>query len=146
MAEIKKTRRTQLTWNQSLKGRVDEIKTQVKRASGKSMNNLEVFMLCLAVGFNERKKNDVPKRTSDVAHVSTIKGADYATIRAVAVYETGSSEVLMDEDAVFDIAEQYASGGLEFLVDKMDSVGSVAEWLEQYLWRRRDKGDAAKAG
>ena len=80
-------------------------------------------MICLAVGFDSGFKRDVPPRKSDSMRVADLKKEQFAIMRAVALRETKDSNVLLNDDEVFDIAEQYAAGGLMLLAQKAKEGG-----------------------
>jgi hypothetical protein len=139
VSDIQKTKRTQLSWNQEYKSAVPDIKDFIKIATGKTPSNLEVFRLCLAYGFYSGKKNDVPPRAADVTNVNYIKDLELAEMQAIALTETEDSTILLREDDVFDVAESYASGGLELLAHEISNQADFGAWLTSLLWRPLEK-------
>lgn len=137
MSSIEKTKRTSLTWNPEFKETVSDLKDILKVKTGQaSFSNLEIFMLCMAYGFEQQKKNPTPPRASDVVNVTYVKDLDLAEMRAIAMTETAGVEVLNSEDEVFNIAEQYASGGLELLAKRIQSEPDFGGWLAKNVWKR----------
>ena len=133
--DVEKTKRTSLTWNPELKDSVNDLKDAVQRLTNKPPTNLEIFMLCLGVGFSNGKKNAVPPRKSDVTNVKYIQEMDLANIRAIALDESKDPTILLREDDVYDIAEQYASGGLEILASEMGKQPDFQSWLTSRFWK-----------
>ena len=133
--EVEKTRRTSLTWNPEYKEFVNDLKDVVQRLTSKQPTNLEIFMLCLGVGYSSGKKNDVPPRKSDVSNVKYIQEMDLANIRAIALDESKDPTILLREDDVFDIAEQYASAGLEIMAREMGNQPDFQSWLTSKFWK-----------
>ena len=87
----------------------------------KNKNQKEQFLLAMAIGFESGQKHEL--KTRDGFFFSDLLGAEGRTmINALAINETGSADVLADERAVFDIAEQYASAGIRILAE---SIGKV---------------------
>lgn len=122
---LQKTRRTALTWDQEFKPKVKQLEEYLERLTGAAgVSNTDLFMLCLAVGFNLRKIRPIPARKSDAVRISYLKESHLALMKSVALTHTGNYLVLLSEDEVFDIVEQYAAGGLELLSVEMENANS----------------------
>jgi hypothetical protein len=95
----------------------------------------EQFLFAMSIGF----KNQV-KRPLDVGEgfflAKDMSPEDEALIDAVAIYDTGSADVLSDRRAVFRIAEEYAHAGIRLLYDRATSgqPGSFYKKLEVELF------------
>jgi hypothetical protein len=57
-----------------------------------------------------------------------------AIFKAIAISDSGSYLILQDEDAVYDIIEQYAAGGLMILANEMKNQGDFSGWLSSKLY------------
>ena len=122
---LQKTRRTALTWDQEFKPKVKQLEEYLERLTGAAgVSNTDLFMLCLAVGFKLRKIRPIPARKSDAVRISYLKESHLALMKSVALTHTGNYMVLLSEDEVFDIVEQYAAGGLELLSVEMENANS----------------------
>ena len=138
---IKKTKRLALSWDQEFKQpTLDDLEYHLKRNTEKNrISNLELFMLCLGIGFEAKQKRPTPPRKTDAVRLADIKEKTLAIWQAIAVSDTGSPEVLLDEDQVFDIIEQYAAAGLMILSVEMKNQPDFAGWLSSKLYKHSEK-------
>jgi hypothetical protein len=60
-------------------------------------------------------------------------------MRTIALAQTKDYKVLLDEDRVYDIIEEYAAGGLELLVTQMDSGIDFQNFLTKLLYEQTRK-------
>jgi hypothetical protein len=117
------SKRSAFSWDPEFRPFVDDLRDFLRFKEGGRPGNPETFMICLAVGFDSGVKRDVPPRKSDSMRVADLKKDQFAIMRAVALRETKDSNVLLNDDDVFDIAEQYAAGGLMLLAQKAKEGG-----------------------
>ncbi|MEY4533540.1 MAG: hypothetical protein RI926_1309 [Actinomycetota bacterium] len=117
------SKRSAFSWDSEYRSFVDDLRDFLRFKEGGRPGNIETFMMCLAVGFDSGVKRDVPPRKSDSMRIENLKKEHFAIMRAVALRETKDSNVLLNDDAVFDIAEQYAAGGLMLLAQKAKEGG-----------------------
>jgi hypothetical protein len=114
------------------------------------VDNKEVFMLCLAIGFEAGLKRPVPPRRTDAVRLSYLKDEDLALFRSIALSDSQNPDVLLNEDSVYDIVEQYAAGGLMILAEKIQKDANFADWLTQKLYTTTEsyvtQGNATKSG
>jgi len=103
-------------------------------------DNKDVFIAAMVVGYHESSKIEL-KSKEGYFFADNLKPEELALIRAIAVSEEGSLNVLLDEQKVYSIAEQYATGGVKLLKSKVFSgeYGSYAKKLESDLLREYDK-------
>jgi len=132
---MKPTKRQGFTWDQEYKNFVDTLRSELKgfSSSGDVPSSTEIFLLCLAVGFASGVKRDVPNRKTDGPRLSFIQPEQMALIKAVGLSEADEADSLIDEDAIYDTAEQYASGGLMLLTDAYKSNPNFRDWLRGKL-------------
>ena len=115
-----KTKRTALSWDQEFKPVVKDLQEYLERMTGaNSVTNTELFMLCLAVGFEMNKTRPVPPKKSDAVRISYLKEPHLAIMKSVALTHSQDHMILMNEDQIYDVVEQYAAGGLEILAVEM---------------------------
>ena len=57
-----------------------------------------------------------------------------AVIKSIAIADTKGYLVLQDEDAVYDIVEQYAAGGLMILANEIAQQKDFGGWLSAKLY------------
>jgi len=76
----------------------------------------QVFMYALGIGFRNQKRTPLKKRTG-VIPLATFSSADLSIIKAVAIADKKSLDVLFGDNLqeMFKIAEEYANGGIDLL-------------------------------
>jgi len=136
-----KSKRVALSWDQEFKPALDDLRSFLnRRADKKSISNSELFMLCLGVGFEEGHKNKVPPRMSDAIRLEAFKDSNLLGImQSVALADSKDYNILLDEDAVFDIVEAFAAGGLETLSIQMSTQLDFLGWLTSLLYKQARK-------
>ena len=138
---IKKTKRLGLSWDEEFKKpTLDDLEYYLKKNTEKNrISNLELFMLCLGIGFEAKQKRPTPPRKTDAVRLADIKEKTMAIWQAIAVSDSGSAEILLDEDQVFDIIEQYAAAGLMILSVEMKNQPDFAGWLSSKLFKHSEQ-------
>ena len=69
----------------------------------------------MAIGFDKGIKTPLKKGREDVVRLTYFKSEQISMIKAVAVMDAKSLEVLNDEEKIYSIAEEYANTGIKFL-------------------------------
>lgn len=115
------TKRQALSWDQEYKPRLDQVFSELTDGKGGdgSLSNTEQFMICLSVGWSAGVKRPVPPRKTDSVRLSYIDD-QIPIFRSIAIADSGSADILLDDDKVLDIIESYAAAGLEILVHQFD--------------------------
>jgi hypothetical protein len=103
-------------------------------------DNKDIFIAAMAVGYYEKSKIEL-KSKEGYFFSDNLKPEELALIRTIAVSKEGSLNVLLDEQRVYSVAEQYATGGVKLLKNKVFSgeYGSYAKKLESDLLRQYSK-------
>ena len=130
------SKRSALTWDPDFRPRVKDLEEKLEAftKSGINITNKTVFMLCLAVGFEMNKTRQRPPRRSDAVVLSYFNDQDKALMCSIALATTKDHTVLLDEDKVYDIIEEYAAGGLEVLVTQMETGPDFINYLTKLLF------------
>jgi len=96
----------------------------------------EVFMYAMGIGFKNGKRVRLKKRKA-VIPLSTFVDADRSLIKAIAIAEKKSVDVLFGENVkeIFEIAEEYANGGIDMLSYQVfgEEPGDPDKKMEQAL-------------
>jgi hypothetical protein len=130
-----KSKRTALSWDPEFKPHVRDLEEYLERMTGASgVSNTDLFMLCLAVGFEMNKAREVPPKKSDAVRISYLKENHLAIMKSVALSQTQDHMILMNEDKVYDIVEQFAAGGLEILTVQMQTQVNFETYLTKLLY------------
>jgi hypothetical protein len=131
---LKRTRRVAMTWNQELKdSALPDLKAHVDAINGEGVSSKQLFFLCMGMGLQRDFMGEVPPRKSDSVRLEYLDEKDFALLKTVALAYKKDFSILLDEDAAYDIAEQFASGGLQIFADEMKSQLNFPVWLISHL-------------
>ncbi|MCW3996663.1 MAG: hypothetical protein NWE98_11025 [Candidatus Bathyarchaeota archaeon] len=101
---------------------------------GKTMK--QVFMYALGIGFKNRKRVPLKKRTG-IIPTRALSQTDEAILKAIAICETQTVDILFGENipTIFKIAEEYANGGIDLLYYQVfnPEPGDIDRRMEQPL-------------
>lgn len=104
--------------------------------------NKDIFLAAMVMGFSHGVKIDLEKKKKEgYVRDEYLNPDDRALINSIAIYDQGDLKVLLDKQKVFDIAEQYAAGGIESLKASalgVDEYGSYSKRLESDLLKEYD--------
>jgi hypothetical protein len=117
---IQKTKRRGFTWDAEFKDYVAKIRDSLKEHGSVEMGNKELFFLCVAVGLKERLKRPVPARKTDSARLEDLRDEDFALLKAMVISEVQDFQILLEEDNIYNVVEEYGAGGLAFLAAEYD--------------------------
>jgi hypothetical protein len=99
---------------------VAKIRDSLKEHGSVEMGNKELFFLCVAVGLKEQVKRAVPARKTDSARLEDLRSEDFALLKSMVISEAKDFQVLLEEDRIYDLVEEYGAGGLAFLASEFD--------------------------
>ena len=77
--------------------------------------NPEIFIMAMALGFKKGIKTPLKKGKEGVVRLTYFKEENISMIKAVAIIDTKSVEVLSDKEKIYSIAEEYANTGIKLL-------------------------------
>jgi dnd system-associated protein 4 len=75
----------------------------------------ELFIYAMALGFHHKSRIPIKKKMSSIPF-SALRDREWL-VKAIAVAETGSLDILLDKPTVALIAQEYANGGIVYLRD-----------------------------
>lgn len=102
----------------------------------KNKENKEKFLFAMAYGFINKVKYPIKKKDGFILN-SYLRPEDEALLYSLAVTATDSVNILLDLQKIYEIAEEYARGGLKLLHDESLSSqrnGSLTIKLEKDLF------------
>jgi dnd system-associated protein 4 len=112
-----------------------EVYTQLTvgpEAPFKTMKDL--FMLAACVGYSRERRTPLSGQREIFRWPVFSAQEDVPILRAIAIAETGDTDVLVDQDQLLTIAEEYANSGVEEIkLEVAEQPGSPIESLIQYL-------------
>lgn len=102
--------------------------------------NKDIFLAAMVVGYHEGGRIGLKNREG-YFRVEYLTDEERALIRAIAISTEGNINVLLDEQKVYSIAEEYAAGGIQLLKARVFSgeYGSYVKKLESELLRSFEK-------
>ena len=97
--------------------------------------NKDQLLFAMAYGFWREARRPIERKEGFV-RAEYLTPQDEALIDAVALADTGSAAVLSNREQVYDIAEQYAHGGIRLLHAKLQSTqhGSFYKAFERDMF------------
>jgi hypothetical protein len=102
--------------------------------------NKDIFLAAMVIGYHEGGRIAL-KNKEGYFRVEYLTDEEQALIRAIAISTEGNLGVLLDEQRVYSIAEEYAAGGIQLLKARVFSgeYGSYVKKLESELLRTYEK-------
>lgn len=104
---------------------VDTYKNISNESFFRNKSNKELFMIALAYGIKCDLKIELQEREEYVRR-EYLKQDDWAILHSIAFQELGLEE-LTNIGEIFNIAEQYAHGGIKLLKERLDSIHGSAD-------------------
>jgi len=101
----------------------------------KGRTRKEEFLFAMAIGFKNKVKRSL-KMKEGFFLTKDLKPEDETLINVIAIWGSNSVEVLLsNKEKVFEIAEEYAHGGIRLLHDSIESTqyGSFSKQFEKTL-------------
>lgn len=106
-------------------------------------DNKHLFLLAMCIGYHSesRIKTSEWDKKEGYVRLEYLDEAEKSIINALAVAEEGNLEVLFDMKNVYSVAEEYAAGGINILLDMVLSggYGSFSKRLESKLLEQYEK-------
>jgi dnd system-associated protein 4 len=75
----------------------------------------DVFMMAMVIGYNAPRRLPLEKRQMIFKTSAFTSQEDVPILRAVALGPTGNAQILLDDNEILTIAEEYANGGFATL-------------------------------
>ena len=110
-----KTVRDRLYIEESKKGKYEYLK---KEDIFKDKSNKDLFLLAMVIGFKNNLRKEL-KRKNGFVRTEYLNEDDIALIDALGLEETDNTEFLLDQEKIFEIAEEFANTGIDFLMDQI---------------------------
>ncbi len=105
-----------------------------KDSSFSGRENKEIFIMAMAYGFYNKSKIPLDKKEGYIRE-EYLNDDERSIIKAIAVYDEGDLNVLLNPPKVYSIAEEYAAGGIKYLKGEVFDKrgGSYIKKLEARL-------------
>lgn len=130
---IRESKRRAFSWPDEFEHNKEPINNLRKALGGKQVALArQLFLLCVVIAFNRGEFDEkVPKRKTDGPRFDELSEENFRFLDAVAVAHTGDRRVLLDQEKIFDIAEQYAAAGLRAML--ADFAGKSGETFAELV-------------
>lgn len=112
------------TFLQFGKDSVDTYKQLGENLGG--LSNKELFLIAMAWGFRNGIRAEKVVKSGTGVRLEYLTDSDQAIIAAVQLSTSGNADALLDIDARYDMAEEFAEGGIRLLKSEMEKQGDFA--------------------
>jgi hypothetical protein len=138
MSQNKKLDRLHV-YREDIKTYYDKLKEKHSPFSGAA--NKELFLAAMVIGFYEGGRIEVKSPKEGYIFEDYLSPSERKLLNTIAVYEEKKLEVLLDKEKVFQIAEEYAAGGITILSAKVFSgdYGTYSKKMENELLEKFKK-------
>lgn len=103
----------------------------------------DLFLLAMCIGYHSGSRINTSEwgKKETYVRLEYLDEAEKSIINALSVAEEGNLEVLFDMKNVYSVAEEYAAGGINILLDMVLSgeYGSFSKRLESKLLEQYEK-------
>lgn len=91
-----------------------------------------IFLVAMSLGAIRGKRRPLNKKLNFIKSHQFKNNYGEALIQALAVFEIGSTSIMIDQNEMYSIAEEYANGGFELLVEQIvTGSDSIAQEIEE---------------
>lgn len=133
---MKKTTRTVAAFDESQLAVILELRKAFAGDDKKEISNKELFMIALGVGFNSRNRLTNFKRSNTGVRIEYFeRDSDALTMLAgLQVAITNDANSLLQIEELYDLAEQYAGGGIAILANALETERDFNEWFQSLVF------------
>lgn len=113
----------------------EDLKTDAALSPFAGTTYKDIFLYAMAYGYRHGLQEELVKPRSNIP-LSAFSEEEKWLVKAIAVKETGSLEILSDEKRVYEIAEEYANGALDMIYAEVfgGKPGEPYKRMMQDLW------------
>jgi len=101
----------------------------------KGMHLKDIFLFAMALGFYKKRRKNLPRGKLDIIRTIDFESKENI-INSIVIISEGNLNILVDKKRVYEIAEEYANGGIELLnkmILKQESHGTPSKIIENEL-------------
>lgn len=85
----------------------------------KKLENKHIFILSMILGFYNNKRSELGSKPWNIIRTSYLNPEEESLIKAIAIATENNLSVLIDKKKVYSIAQEYATGGIIYLKEKV---------------------------
>lgn len=131
---MKKTSRTFAAFDERQLESISGLRKAFAGDDKKEISNKELFMIGLGVGFNAKNKIIDFKKSNTGVRIEYFKDEDNTLFSALQVSTTGNANSLLAVEDLYDLAENYAAGGIAILANALQTERNFEEWFQSLVF------------
>lgn len=132
---IKKTTRTALSFMEDQMPSINELKKALSIDGQKELSSREIFLLAMAYGYSAKNKISGWKRNNNGPRLEYMQPRDETLMAAVSISEHDNPSCLRETESVYDLAEDYAAGGVALLGAALSKERDFHAWIEAEVFQ-----------
>jgi hypothetical protein len=132
---MKKTTRTVLAFDDRQVDYIRQLRKAFASIAGEQgdLSNKEMFLIAMGVGFYAKNKISDFKRSNTGPRIEYFNDQDNVLFASLQVAETGDAKSLLDVEELYNLAEQYAAGGVSILWNHLQSERDFGFWFAGFM-------------
>jgi hypothetical protein len=132
---MKKTTRTALSFKEDQMPSINELKKALAIDGPKELSSREIFLLAMAYGYSAKNKVRGWKRNNNGPRLEYMQPRDETLIAALSISEHDNPSCLRETEAVYDLAEDYAAGGIVLFATALSKERNFHSWIEAEVFQ-----------
>ena len=130
---MKKSTRTILEFDQRQLEDVAKLREAFSLSDGKVISNKEIFLIAMGFGFTAKNKLPDFKNSGTGVRLEYFDAQDNVLFAALQVTETNDEKSLLEIEALYDLAQLYAGGGIAILLEHLQQETDFNEWFASHV-------------
>jgi hypothetical protein len=132
---MKKTGRTILAFDDRQVDYIKQLRKAFASMTGEQseLSNKEMFLIAMGVGFFAKNKMSDFKRSNTGPRIEYFNAKDNVLFASLQVAETGEAKSLLEIEALYNLAELYAAGGVSILWNYLQSERDFGFWFAGFM-------------
>ena len=130
---MKKSTRTILEFDQRQLEDVAKLREAFSLSDGKVISNKEIFLLAMGFGFTAKNKLPDFKNSGTGVRLEYFDAQDDVLFAALQVTETNDEKSLLEIEALYNLAQLYAGGGIAILLEHLQQETDFNEWFASHV-------------
>ena len=130
---MKKSTRTILEFDQRQLEDVAKVREAFSLSDGKVISNKEIFLIAMGFGFTAKNKLPDFKNSGTGVRLEYFDAQDDVLFAALQVTETNDEKSLLEIEALYNLAQLYAGGGIAILLEHLQQETDFNEWFASHV-------------
>jgi hypothetical protein len=133
---VKKSTRTILHFDEDRMEQIKTLRSAFSPETDKDISNREFFLIACTYGFSKSNLNEYVRTKNQGVRMEYFNESDDALFLAIASATFGEDAELLDAEAIYDLAEQYASGGVILLNEAYNRERNFLDWFQAEVFEQ----------